>query len=281
MPIEIRIQPKSDLALVDFRELWRYRDLISMFVWRDFSVKYKQTLLGPIWFLLQPLLPTIVFTLIFGKLAGMSTDGLPQFLFFLCGQIAWGYFSANYSSTATCLLNNMNLFTKVYLPRLVVPLASLASNAISIGIQLGLFAIAWCWFKFGTKEGAGLQLSPALLCLPLLFLLAAAQGLGFGLWMAAFTAKYRDLQQLSAVIIQLWMYGSAVIFPLSQVPEKYQTLVSLNPVTFLVEAFRVSLLGVGTISWGSGIYAVGVTALVLVSGLYVFNKTARTFVDIA
>ena len=281
MPIEIRIQPKSDLALVDFRELWRYRDLISMFVWRDFSVKYKQTLLGPIWFLLQPLLPTIVFTLIFGKLAGMSTDGLPQFLFFLCGQIAWGYFSANYSSTATCLLANMNLFTKVYLPRLVVPIASLASNAISIGIQLGLFVVAWCWFKFGTKEGAGLQLSPALLCLPLLFLLAAAQGLGFGLWMAAFTAKYRDLQQLSAVIIQLWMYGSAVIFPLSQVPEKYQALVSLNPVTFLVEAFRMSLLGVGTISWGAGIYSVGITALVVISGLYVFNKTARTFVDIA
>ena len=281
MPLEIRIQPKSDLALVDFRELWRYRDLISMFVWRDFSVKYKQTLLGPIWFLLQPLLPTIVFTLIFGKLAGMSTDGLPQFLFFLCGQIAWGYFSANYSSTATCLLTNMNLFTKVYLPRLVIPLASLASNAISIGIQLVLFAIAWCWFKFGTKEGASLQLGVGLLCLPLLFILAAAQGLGFGLWMAAFTAKYRDLQQLSAVIIQLWMYGSAVIFPLSQVPEKYQTLVSLNPVTFLVEAFRLSLLGVGTVSWGSGFYAVGITALVVLSGLYMFNKTARTFVDIA
>ena len=281
MNLETRIRPKSNLALVDFRELWRYRDLLSMLVWRDFAVKYKQTVLGPIWFILQPLLPTIVFTLVFGKLAGMPTEGVPAFLFFLCNQIIWGYFSANYMSTATCLLNNMNLFTKVYLPRLVIPLASLVTNALSISIQLGLFIVAWCWFRYGTPTGADLHLSASLLWLPLLFLLAAAQGLAFGLWMAAFTAKYRDLQQLSGVLIQMWMYGSAVIFPLSRVPEKYQALVSMNPVTFLVEAFRVSLLGVGTISWGTGLYAVALTLLVLVSGLFVFNKTARTFVDIA
>jgi lipopolysaccharide transport system permease protein len=281
MPLEVRIRPKSNLALIDFRELWRYRDLLSMFVWRDFAVKYKQTLLGPVWFLLQPLLPTVVFTLIFGKLAGMPTDGLPPFLFFLCNQIVWGYFSANYTSTSTCLLSNLNLFTKVYLPRLVVPLASLVSNAIAIGIQLILFVIMWCWFKFATPAGAVLHLTPSLLFFPLLFLLAAAQGLGFGLWMASFTAKYRDLQQLSGVLIQLWMYGSAVVFPLSKVPEKYQALVSANPVTFLTESFRYCLLGVGTVSWEAGVYSVVATVVVLLGGLYRFNKTARTFVDIA
>lgn len=281
MTTEVRIQPRSALSLVDLPELWRYRDLLSMLVWRDFAVRYKQTILGPIWFLLQPILPTIVFTVIFGTIARMSTEGIPGFLFFLCNQIIWGYFAANYTSTSTCLLTNMHLFTKVYFPRLIVPLAGLASNGIAIVVQVGVFAAAWCWFRFGTSEGASLAVSPALAWLPLLFLLAAAQGLAFGLWMAALTAKYRDLQQLAAVIIQLWMYGSAVIFPLSQVPERYRDLVSLNPVTFLVEAFRVSLLGAGTVSMASAGYAIGVTAVALAGGLYLFNRTARTFVDVA
>lgn len=281
MEIEIRIQPKSNLALVDFRELWRSRDLLSMLVWRDFAVKYKQTVLGPIWFILQPLLPTIVFTLVFGGLAGMPTEGVPKFLFFLCNQIIWGYFAANFGSTSTCLSNNMHLFTKVYVPKIVVPLASLCSNAASVGVQMLLFVVAWTCFKFGTTDGAGLQPQASLVFLPFLILLAAAQGLGFGLWMAAFTAKYRDLQQISAVLVQLWMYGSAIAYPLSKVPEKYQLLFSLNPVVFLSESFRCCLLGVGTVSWGSGLASVAITALVLVGGLYMFNKTARTFVDIA
>lgn len=281
MTIEVRIRPNSSLTLVDFPELWHHRDLISILVWRDFSVRYKQTILGPIWFLLQPLLPTVVFTIVFGGIAKMPTEGIPTFLFFLCNQIIWGFFAASYTSTAGSLLGNLTLFTKVYLPRLVIPLASLISNAITILVQLGLFVAAWLWFRYGAAEPAALQLTPRILWLPLLLALAATQGLGFGLWMASLTAKYRDLQQLSAIILQLWMYASAVIFPLSHVPEKYRELASLNPITFLIEAFRYSLLGVGTVSLRTGIYSVGLSLLVLLGGLYVFNRTARTFVDIA
>jgi lipopolysaccharide transport system permease protein len=278
---EVRIRPDSGLARDSIRDLWQYRDLLSMLVWRDITVRYKQTLLGPIWFLLQPLLPTMVFTIVFGRIAGMSTDGVPGFLFFLCNQIIWGYFSANYLSTAGSLYGNLHLFTKVYFPRIVVPLASLVSNAAAIGVQLGFFAIAWCWYRYGTTAGANLRLSPALFLAPLLFVLAAAQGLGFGLWMAAATGKYRDLSYVSPILIQMWMYASAVVFPISQVPPQYRRLVLLNPVTFLSEALRVCLLGAGTISWGDGLYSVAATAVVLASGLHVYNRAARVFVDIA
>jgi lipopolysaccharide transport system permease protein len=284
MDLEIRIQPKSSLALVDLRELWRYRDLFYQLVQRDFSVKYKQTLLGPAWFLIQPLMQTFIFTVVFGKLAGMGTDGIPGFLFFLCNTIVWGYFAATYTSTSTSLLLNMNLFTKVYLPRIIMPLASLFTNAIAISIQCLTFVVAWCWFKFGTPQGEHLHLHATMLLIPFLFVFAAMQGLGFGLWMASFTAKYRDLQHVSPILIQLWMYGSAVVYPLSTVMEKHPPMVkwfSLNPVTFLTELFRYCLLGVGTISWETGIYSVGVTIVVLLTGLYRFNQTARTFVDIA
>jgi lipopolysaccharide transport system permease protein len=211
----------------------------------------------------------------------MSTDGIPGFLFFFSNQIIWGYFSTNFSSTAGSLHANLNLFTKVYFPRIIVPMASLISNAMAVGIQLAVFVIAWCWFKFGTPDGAKLHWSAATMFVPLLVVLAAAQGLGFGLWMAALTGKYRDLQHITPVLVQVWMYGSAVVFPLSQVPRRYQQLVLLNPVTFLCEAFRVCLLRAGTVSWGSGMYSVAVTMVVLWSGLYVFKRAARSFVDIA
>lgn len=281
MKVEVRILPRASLSLGDFAELWRARDLFSMLVWRDFAVRYKQTVLGPVWFVIQPLLPTLVFTLVFGMIVGVSTDGIPGFLFYLCNQIVWGYFATCYSSTAGSLISNMHLFTKVYLPRLVVPLASLASNAISVVVQLGMFAVAWVWFAQSPDTTFALELSVRIVWVPLLLLLVAMQGLGFGLWMAAITAKYRDLQQVSLVIIQLWMYGSAVIFPLSAVPVEYRPLVELNPVTFVVEAFRLCLLGVGTISADMAFYSVGISLLVLTGGLLVFNRTARTFADIA
>jgi len=264
-----------------WRDLWHYRDLLSLLVWRDVAVRYKQTLLGPIWFLVQPILPTIVFTLIFKKMAGLSTDGLPGFLFFLSNQVAWGFFSATFTAVSLSLLSNQGLFSKVYFPRLIVPLSSLASNGVTLVIQLLVFAAAFLWYKFFMPTGDKLVLSAALLYLPALVLLIAVQSLGFGLWMAAITAKYRDLQQLSQVLIQLWMYGSAVVFPLSEVPEKYRTLVSLNPVAFSMESFRYCLLGQGTLTWQAGIYSLILSALVLMSGIRLFNKTARVFVDIA
>lgn len=281
MEIELRIRPDKPLALVDFSEIWRYRDLLSMLVWRDFATKYKQTILGPIWFLLQPLLPALVFNLVFGKVARVSTDGLPGFLFFLCNQIVWGYFSTNFSAIGSALMTNMNIFSKVYFPRLIAPLSSIVSSLVTLGIQLGLFAGIYVYYKFATPAGEHMHPSPTLLYLPLIVLYLGTMSMGFGLWMAALTAKYRDLQQLSAIIIQLWMYGSAVIFPLSQIPQKYQALVSLNPVTFATEAARYCLLGQGTLSWGAGLWSVGITTAVLLSGLWNFNRTARTYVDIA
>ncbi len=281
MELEVRIRPNKALALVDFGELWRYRDLLSVLVWRDFATRYKQTLLGPIWFLIQPILPTIVFTLIFNKMAGLSTDGLPPFLFYLCNQIAWGYFSGNFSAISGTLLMNMNLFSKVYFPRIVVPLSTLVSSLVTLGIQLLLFFGCYVYYKFFTTIGADLQPTTAMLLLPLVVVQLAGMSLGFGLWMAALTAKYRDLQQISGVIIQLWMYGSAVVFPLSEIPAKYQTLVSLNPVTFASEATRYCLLGHGTLSWAAGVYSTAVTVAIVLSGLWIFNRTARTYVDIA
>jgi lipopolysaccharide transport system permease protein len=280
MEIELFIRPNKALALVDFGELWRYRDLLMMFVWRDFAVKYKQTILGPIWFLLQPLLPALVFTLL-SKVASISTDGVPRLIFFLCNQIIWGYFSNNFTSIGNALLGNMNLFSKVYFPRLLVPLSTMLSSLVTLGVQFGLFAGFYLYYKFFTPAGGLLHLSLVIFYLPFIILYLGAMSMGFGLWMAVLTAKYRDLQQLSVVIIQLWMYGSGVIFPLSQIPVKYQAIVSLNPVTFATESARYCLLGQGTLSWAAGLWSVGVTTVVFFSGLWNFNRTARTYVDIA
>jgi lipopolysaccharide transport system permease protein len=211
----------------------------------------------------------------------MSTDGSPGFLFFLCNQIIWGCFSTNFTSTGTALITNMNIFSKVYFPRLIVPLSSLVSSFVTLGIQLVLFAGFYVYYKFDTQAGAQLHLSPALLYLPFIILYLGAMSMGFGLWMAALTAKYRDLQQLTVVIIQLWMFGSAVIFPLSQISPEHRSLFCINPVIFASEAARYCVLGHGTLSWGAGLWSVGVTVAVLLGGLWNFNRTARTYVDIA
>jgi len=279
--MEIRIRPNKALALVDVGELWGYRDLLSILVWRDFATRYKQTLLGPLWFLIQPILPALVFTVVFGQVAGMSTDGVPRFLFFLCNQVAWGYFSGNFNAISTSLLSNLNVFSKVYFPRLVVPLASAVSNLVTLGIQLGLFFVFFLYYRFGKPEGASLHLSGTIFWLPLVVVLLAAMAMGFGLCMSALTAKYRDLQQVSAVLLQVWMYGSAVMYPLSQMPQKYRQLFSINPATFAIEASRYCLLGRATLSWTAGLWSVGLTLAVLLVGLRMFNQTARTFVDIA
>jgi lipopolysaccharide transport system permease protein len=279
--IETRIRPDSAVALVDVAELRRYRDLLGMFVWRDFATKYKQTILGPIWFLVQPLLPALIFTVIFAQVAGMSTDGVPAFVFFLCNQVAWGYFATTFTVTSGSLINNLQLFNKVYFPRIIVPISSLISNLITLAIQLLLLAAAVLWARYHGQGGEALHVTWALALFPLVVLELALMSLGFGIWMAAATAKYRDLQQVSAVLLQVWMYGSAVMFPLSRMPDKYRLLVSANPATFAIEAARRCLIGVGTVSWPAGIWSVGLTLLVLMIGLRLFNRTAQTFVDVA
>lgn len=275
---EVVIRPSAPATMVNLRELWQHRDLLWMLVWRDFALRYRQTVLGPIWFLLQPLLPTVVFTVVFGMIARMPTDGLPGFLFFFCNQIIWGYFAGCYSSTSTVLINNIHLFSKVYFPRLIVPLSSVIGHAVSLLIQLTVFLIIWWWV--GTPT-ATTTVSPwvRFALLPPLVLLAAIQGLGFGLWMTVLTAKYRDLQQIAPLILQMWMYGSAVVFPLSQVPAKYQPLMLMNPVTFVVESFRFSLLGVGSPSLNSAGLSSLISVVVLLTGLMAYNRTIRTYVD--
>jgi lipopolysaccharide transport system permease protein len=279
--IETRIRPGSAVALVNVAELRRYRDLLSMLVWRDFATKYKQTILGPIWFLVQPLLPALIFTVIFGQVAGMSTDGVPGFVFFLCNQVAWGYFATTFTVTSGSLINNLQLFNKVYFPRLIVPISSLISNLITLAIQLLLLAAAFLYSRYHGQGGESLRVTWALALFPLVVLELGLMSLAFGLWMAAATAKYRDLQQVSAVLLQVWMYGSAVMFPLSKMPDKYRLLVSANPATFAIEAARRCLIGVGTVSWPAGLWSVGFTLVVLMTGLRLFNRTAQTFVDVA
>jgi lipopolysaccharide transport system permease protein len=279
--IETRIRPGRSIALIDLGELRRYRDLLSMFVWRDFATKYKQTILGPIWFLVQPLLPTLLFTVIFAQVGGMSTEGVPAFVFFLCNQVAWGYLATNFSAISGSLISNLNVFNKVYFPRLLVPISSLVSNLITLVIQLVLLAAAFVYARYTLPGGENLHVTWALLLFPLIVLHLGAIALAFGLWMAAATAKYRDLQQVSAVLLQVWMYGSAVMFPLSRMPGKYRVIASSNPATFAVEAARRSLIGVGTVSWPAGLWSVGFTLIMLVIGLRLFNRTAQTFVDVA
>jgi len=279
--IETRIRPGGAIALVNVAELRRYRDLLSMFVWRDFTTKYKQTILGPIWFLVQPLLPALVFTVIFGQVGGMPTDGVPAFVFFLCNQVTWGYFATNFGAISTSLIGNLGLFGKIYFPRLIVPLSALVSNLLTLSIQLALLAAAFAYARFRIPGGSSLHVTWAIVLFPLIVLELAAMSLAFGLCMAAATAKYRDLQQVSAVLLQVWMYGSAVMFPLSRMQGKYRLLVSANPATFAIEAARRCLIGVGTVSWPAGVWSVGFTLVTLIIGLRLFNRTAQTFVDVA
>ncbi len=279
--IETRIRAGSSVALIDFDELRHYRDLLSMLVWRDFATKYKQTVLGPIWFMVQPLLPALVFTFIFGHVAGMSTEGVPAFIFFLCNQVSWNYFATNFTSVSYTLIANLPLFSKVYFPRLLVPISALISNLITLVIQLALLAATIAWAFFKNPGGSHPHTSWAIVFFPLVVLQLGAMALGFGLWMAALTAKYRDFQQVSALLIQVWMYGSAVMYPLSQLQGKYRMLLSLNPATFAIEAARICLIGVGTISWPVGAWSIGFTLIALWSGLRLFNRTAQTFVDVA
>ncbi len=279
--VETRIRAGTSVALIDLEELRRHRDLLSMLVWRDFATKYKQTILGPIWFMVQPLLPALLFTVIFGQVAGMSTEGVPAFVFFLCNQVAWNYFATNFSSVSNTLVVNLALFSKVYFPRLLVPISSLISNLITLVIQLTLLAATIGWAYFKDPGGTHLHTSWRIVFFPLVILELGVMAMGFGLWMAALTAKYRDLQQVSALLVQVWMYGSAVMYPLSQMQGKYRTLISLNPATFAIEAARLCLIGVGTISLRDGLWSVGFTLVALWSGLRVFNRTAQTFVDVA
>ena len=279
METEIIIEPNRSWFRIPWREIVQYRDLLYLLVRRDFVSKYKQTVLGPLWFVIQPLMTTLMFTVVFGKIAKIPTDRLPPMLFYLCGMLAWGYFAKCLGGTASTFVGNAHLFGKVYFPRLVVPLSVIVSNLMSFGIQLATFAAFWVYFKWFTAAGVLIRPNLFILTLPLLLVQTAAIGLGVGLWMSALSAKYRDFSYLADFMAQLWMYATPVVYPLSVVPERWRWVVALNPMAGIVESYRYALLGAGTVDPVYMGLSVLTTGLVLVSGLLVFNKVERTFID--
>jgi lipopolysaccharide transport system permease protein len=270
------IRPQRRWFDFQLADLWKYRDLIRLFVWRDFVAYYKQTILGPLWYIIQPILSTIVFTIIFGKIAKLSTDGMPAFLFYLAGQTVWSYFAACFTSTSNTFVSNAGIFGKVYFPRMSVPVSIVISNLISFGIRFGMFLLFWAYFWI--SESA---VHPNLwaLALPLLVLLMGAMGLGFGIIFSSLTTKYRDLQQLIGFGVQLLMYATPVIYPISSVSGIWRTLILINPMTPVVEVFKLGFLGTSDINPIWLCYTAGFTLVALFIGLSLFNRVEASFMD--
>jgi len=273
------IEAKASLFDLKLNEIWAYRDLLWLLVRRDFVSFYKQTILGPLWFFIQPLFTTIIFTFIFGNLAGISTDGLPKPLFYMAGITAWNYFADCLTKTSTVFRDNAAIFGKVYFPRLIMPLSIVASNLVRFGVQMILFLIMFLYYYLSE---ANFQPSWAIALIPIVVILMALLGLGTGMIISAMTTKYRDLAFLVGFGVQLLMYATTVIYPLSTAIEKYPKyawIIKYNPMTPIIETFRYGFLGEGSFSWSSLGYATGVTVALLIFGIVTFNKVERNFVD--
>ncbi|MBV6396417.1 MAG: Teichoic acid translocation permease protein TagG [Anaerolineales bacterium] len=271
------IRPQRSLFDLRLGELWRYRDLVALFVRRDFVAVYKQTVLGPLWYLIQPLLTTITFTVIFGNIASLPTDGLPQFLFYMSGTVVWSYFSECLNKTSNTFVQNANLFGKVYFPRMAVPVSVLISNLITFAIQFVLFLLFVLYFAL---SGSDIQVHWTWVVLsPLLIAMMAGLGLGFGIIISSLTTKYRDLRFLVTFGVQLLMYATPVIYPVSSIPEKYQWIILANPMTPIVEAFRYAFLGAGAVESGYLLYSFGFMLVVALIGAVIFNRVEQTFMD--
>lgn len=271
------ISPQSKLLSLQLDDIWRYKDLLYLFVRRDFVATYKQTILGPTWFFIQPILTTITYTIIFGNVAGLSTDGLPKMIFYLSGVVCWSYFSDCITTISSTFITNAQIFGKVYFPRLIAPLSVVISKLIKLGIQFLLFIAAL--FYYVVFESTVVNPNIYILLAPVLVLLMGAMGLGLGLIISSLTTKYRDMRFLIAFGVQLLMYGTPVIYPLSKVPEEYRLLVTLNPITSIIETFRHGFLGSGTFNVYHLIYSFAFTVIVLILGILVFNKVEKTFMD--
>jgi lipopolysaccharide transport system permease protein len=274
---DLIIEPSRSLLDLRLGELWRYRDLVMLFVRRDFVAVYKQTVLGPLWYLIQPLLTTLTFTFIFGNIANLPTDGLPQFLFYMSGTVVWSYFAACLTKTSETFVQNANLFGKVYFPRLAVPVSILISNLITFAIQFALFILFVLYFLL-----RGTQVQPNwtwISFFPVLILIMAGLGLGFGIIISSLTTKYRDLRFLVTFGVQLFMYATPVIYPVSSIPERFQWIIQANPMTPIVEVFRYAFLGAGTVNTGLLLYSFGFMLVVVILGSIIFNRVERTFMD--
>jgi lipopolysaccharide transport system permease protein len=270
------LRPKRSLLDINLRELWQYRDLIMLFVKRDFVSKFKQTILGPLWFIIQPLLTTIMFTIIFGNIAGIPTNGIPKILFYMTGIVGWTYFSTCLNDTSQTFIKNASIFGKVYFPRLALPISVVISNLVSFVIQ---FAFLCCFLAYFMIKGSNVSPNILVLWIPVLVILMAGLGLGFGIIISSMTTKYRDLTHLVTFGVTLWMYATPIIYPLSGIPEKYRLFVLANPMTPVVETFKTALLGVGQINYLSLLYSFCFTLVLLATGVIIFNKVEKTFMD--
>ena len=270
------IKPKTGWLDIHLGELYRYRDLIYMFVKRDFNTFYKQTILGPLWYIIQPLVNTLVFTIIFGKIAKISTDGIPPFLFYMAGTVSWGYFEACLKTTSNTFVTNAEIFGKVYFPRLTVPVANVIIGLLQFGVQFVVFLGFLFYFLW---QGSEVHPNSLIIIMPLILLQMAVLGLGFGILISSITTKYRDLTFAMGFLIQLWMYATPIVYPLSIVPENYRLLAALNPMTSIVESFRAAFLGTSSIEPAHVAISVTITLLVFILGIIMFSRVEKTFMD--
>lgn len=273
---DLIIQPQRRLLDLRLAELWRYRDLVILFVRRDFVSVYKQTILGPLWYLIQPLLTTIIFTIVFGNIAGLPTDGLPEFLFYMSGTVIWSYFAECLNKTSVTFVQNANLFGKVYFPRLAVPVSILFSNLITFTIQFAFFLLFMGYFAL---RGAAIRPNVWILFTPVLLLMMAGLGFGFGIIISSLTTKYRDLRFLVSFGVQLLMYATPVIYPVSAIPGQFRLFILANPMTPIVETFRYAFLGAGIIDAYHLLYSFGFMVMVVFIGVVIFNRVEQTFMD--
>jgi len=273
---DLYIKPKSGWFNIEIGEIFRYKDLITLFVKRDFVTFYKQTILGPLWYIIQPLFNTLVFTLIFGKVAKIPTDGLPPFLFYLSGTVVWSYFSHCLNETSNTFTTNAEVFGKVYFPRIAVPISVALTAVFQFLIQFAIFLgfLSYFWYK-----GSNINPTIYIITLPLIVLHMAILSIGFGMMISALTAKYRDLAFAMSFMIQLWMYLTPIVYPLSQVPEKYRLFILINPMTAVVESFRGAFLGVNSITPQELLFSIFLSILFFISGIVIFSRVERTFMD--
>lgn len=270
------ITPKNSWFDIDIKGLFSSRDLIILFVRRDFVTFYKQTILGPLWFFIQPLLTTIVFTVVFGKIANVPTNGLPPFLFYMSGVVAWGYFASCLDKTANTFISNAGIFGKVYFPRLVVPVATIITNGLTFFIQFASFLCFMAYFYF---MGSSIQPNWWILMVPLLLLQMALLGMGVGLLISALTTKYRDLVFVVGFGVQLWMYGTPIVYPISQAPAKWQWIFAFNPMSSVVETFRHAFLGGGSVNIAHLFIGLIMTIVIFFLGLLLFSRAEKNFMD--
>jgi lipopolysaccharide transport system permease protein len=273
---DLHIKPQDKLLNLHLRDVWNYRDLLMLLVRRDFVSFYKQTIFGPLWFFIQPIFTTVLFTFVFNKMGGFSTNGSPAPLFYLCGTIAWNYFSDCLTKTSTVFKDNANIFGKVYFPRLIMPLSLVVSNLVRFGVQFILFLVLYFYYFF---KGATIIPNGYIFLFPVVIFLMALLGLGLGLMITAMTTKYRDLAFVVTFGVQLLMYASPVIYSLSATPEHFRNVIAFNPLSGLIETFRYGFLGTGQFYPGAFTYSIVVTIIIFFVGLVIFNKVEKNFVD--